>query len=90
MKQSNIILATLAVGGFMVATASQAKPSWAIEGVKIEKCAGVAKAGQNDCGAKGHDCAGKAVKDNDPNEWVYTPQGLCEKIAGGKVAVKKG
>ncbi|GAA4874704.1 DUF2282 domain-containing protein [Ferrimonas pelagia] len=55
-----------------------------------EKCAGVAKAGMNDCGALdgSHGCAGQAEMDNDPNEWVYVPQGTCEKI-GGKVAKVK-
>lgn len=52
-----------------------------------EKCAGVAMAGRNDCGALdgSHGCASSAKTDNDPNEWVYTPQGTCAKI-GGKVA----
>ncbi|MCC6220875.1 MAG: DUF2282 domain-containing protein [Deltaproteobacteria bacterium] len=53
---------------------------------KWEKCAGVSKAGKNDCGSidKSHDCGGLAKKDNDPNEWVFVPEGTCEKL-GGKV-----
>jgi len=52
-----------------------------------EKCLGIAKAGQNDCGAKdgSHGCAGQATKDADPKEWVYVPEGTCEKIVGGVV-----
>lgn len=52
-----------------------------------EKCAGIAKEGKNDCGAIDgkHNCAMQATKDNDPNEWVYVPQGTCDKITGGKV-----
>jgi len=50
-----------------------------------EKCHGIAKAGKNDCGANGHGCAGYAKVDNDENEWIYVPEGLCEKIAGGVV-----
>lgn len=55
-----------------------------------EKCAGVAKKGMNDCGALDgkHACAGQASKDNDPQEWVYVPEGTCKKI-GGKVAKVK-
>lgn len=55
-----------------------------------EKCAGVAKKGMNDCGALdgSHGCAGQAKMDNDPNEWVYVPQGTCKKL-GGKVAKVK-
>lgn len=51
-----------------------------------EKCAGIAKAGQNDCGANGHGCAGYAKTDGDANEWVYVPEGTCDKIVGGTVA----
>jgi uncharacterized membrane protein len=48
-----------------------------------EKCYGISKAGQNDCGTAKHSCAGKAAKDNDPAEWKYVALGTCEK-AGGK------
>lgn len=56
-----------------------------------EKCAGIAKAGQNDCGALDgkHDCAGKSTMDNSKQEWVYVPEGTCEKIMGGVVATIK-
>jgi uncharacterized membrane protein len=56
-----------------------------------EKCAGIAKAGMNDCGALDgkHECAGKASADNDPQEWVYVPEGTCTKIVGGTVAKVK-
>lgn len=50
-----------------------------------EKCTGIAKAGMNDCGANGHGCAGQAKVDGDANEWVYVPEGTCEKIVGGEV-----
>ncbi|MES2663327.1 MAG: DUF2282 domain-containing protein [Pseudomonadota bacterium] len=52
----------------------------------FEKCAGIAKAGKNDCAANGHSCAGQAKKDSDVNEWVYVPTGTCDKIVGGTVA----
>lgn len=54
-----------------------------------EKCKGVAKAGMNDCGANGHGCAGQAEVDSDVNEWVYLPEGTCEKIVGGVVKAPK-
>jgi len=31
-----------------------------------EKCFGIAKAGQNDCGTAKHACAGSSKADNDP------------------------
>jgi uncharacterized membrane protein len=53
-----------------------------------EKCAGVAKAGLNDCQANGHSCATFAKKDNDANEWIYLPVGSCKQI-GGTLVTKK-
>ncbi|HPE61999.1 MAG TPA: DUF2282 domain-containing protein [Thiolinea sp.] len=48
----------------------------------MEKCAGIVRAGMNDCGANGHACAGMAREDNDPDEWITLPKGTCGKIAG--------
>lgn len=58
----------------------------------MEKCAGIAKAGKNDCGTSKHACAGQATKDGEAEEWVFVPTGTCDKIVGGKVkaAAKKG
>ena len=47
-----------------------------------EKCYGIAKAGQNDCGTATHTCAGKAARDNAPDEWKYVPKGTCEQAGG--------
>lgn len=55
-----------------------------------EKCYGIAKAGQNDCGTATHTCAGKARKDNAPDEWKYVPKGTCEKVGGKKQPSKAG
>ncbi len=56
-----------------------------------EKCAGIAKAGMNDCGSLDgkHSCSGQSTRDNDDNEWVYVPEGTCTKITGGVVAKVK-
>jgi uncharacterized membrane protein len=87
-KVATTLASILAVGAVMTAGQAQAVPdapkAW-------EKCAGVAKKGMNDCGALDgkHDCAGQATKDSDPQEWVYTPEGTCTKIVGGKVAKVK-
>lgn len=49
-----------------------------------EKCYGIAKAGQNDCGGKysKHSCAGHAKVDNDPNDFKLVATGTCEKMGG--------
>ena len=52
---------------------------------EMEKCAGIAKAGKNDCGTAKSSCAGTSKMDNDPNAWIYVPKGTCDKIVGGKV-----
>lgn len=67
-----------------VAPAQAAKPGF-------EKCAGIVKAGKNDCGTAKHDCGGKASADADPAEWIYVPEGTCAKIVGATVvsAAKK-
>jgi len=40
----------------------------AAQGGDKEKCYGIAKAGQNDCGTAKHTCVGLAKKDNLPEE----------------------
>src|SRR5512141_155643 len=69
------VVAILAVAGAQAAHAQDAK-------APKEKCYGIAKAGQNDCGTARHTCAGKASKDNAPDEWKYVPKGTCEKVGG--------
>lgn len=56
-----------------------------------EKCYGIAKAGQNDCGGSGskHSCAGQSKTDKDPNDWKYVAKGSCEKM-GGKLKPAAG
>jgi len=49
-----------------------------------EKCYGIAKAGQNDCGnlAGTHSCAGQSKVDNDKGEWKYVAAGTCKSMSG--------
>ena len=75
-------IASLLALGLTSGTALAAKDN-------MEKCAGIAKAGQNDCGTSKHSCAGQASKDGDKEEWVYVPSGTCAKIVGGTVVAKK-
>ncbi|MBI2379590.1 MAG: DUF2282 domain-containing protein [Gammaproteobacteria bacterium] len=77
IKQTALAMACVAA----VATAlpaQAAKPG-------MEKCAGIAKAGKNDCGTSKHSCAGQAAQDGNAEEWVYVPTGACEKIVGGSL-----
>lgn len=83
-----LLAAALGAGALLLGGGAQAVPD---QPETWEKCAGVAMAGQNDCGALdgSHDCAGQAESDGDSNEWVYVPEGTCTKIVGGEVAATK-
>lgn len=87
MKKATILASTIA--GIMTISGSalavpDAPKEW-------EKCAGISKAGKNDCGAKdgSHECSGQAKMDNLDTEWVYLPKGVCEKVTGGMVVGTK-
>ncbi len=75
----NAAVATLLVAGMTTASVSAS----AAEEAK-EKCFGVAKAGQNDCGSKTskHSCAGQSKIDNDPADFKFVAKGSCEKMGG--------
>jgi len=51
----------------------------------VEKCAGIVKAGKNDCGTSKSACAGTSKADRDAEAWITVPKGTCERIAGGTV-----
>lgn len=57
-----------------------------------EKCWGVAKAGQNDCGsnATAHSCAGQSKATYDPNDFKVVKAGTCVKMGGSMVQGKPG
>ena len=77
MKKNNLFITAALSSVIILASTSAfaAKPGF-------EKCAGIVKAGMNDCGTSGHNCSGQAAKDNDSQEWIYVPEGTCKKIAG--------
>ena len=81
MKNRQIISAP--IGSLLVLGLST--PAFAADKMKMEKCFGIAKAGKNDCSSNksAHACAGQAVRDNDPMDFVAVPKGTCDKIAGG-------
>jgi uncharacterized membrane protein len=87
MKPSRLLIGS-ALAGLVAATlAAQAS---AEEKSPTEKCYGIAKAGQNDCGTARHSCAGKATTSNDPADWKYVPKCTCEKACGSLTPGGKG
>lgn len=85
MKNSNRMLIS-ALTGAVVLGASLSAPAMAADN---EKCAGVVKAGKNDCATSANSCAGQAKVDGNKEAWIYVPKGTCEKIVGGTVVAKK-
>jgi uncharacterized membrane protein len=73
-----------AVAGLLALGLAPAAGAQDAKGGEKEKCYGVAKAGQNDCGTATHSCAGKAKKDSAADEWKMVPKGTCEKMGGKK------
>ena len=75
-------IAQVAFAGLL--TAGLAAASGGALAAEKEKCFGVAKAGQNDCGGKHakHSCAGQSKVDMDKNDWKYVEKGSCEKMGG--------
>ena len=57
-----------------------------------EKCWGVAKAGQNDCGSNktAHSCAGHSKMDYDPNDFKVVKSGTCLTMGGSLEQGKPG
>ncbi|HWQ86510.1 DUF2282 domain-containing protein [Brevundimonas sp.] len=79
--QSRIILgagALLALGAS--SALAQSQPQAPARG-EMEKCYGVAKAGQNDCAAgPGTSCAGTSTRDYQGNAWKMVAKGTCTAI----------
>jgi uncharacterized membrane protein len=84
MKDTKTIMSS-AIAGALALGLAIASPSALAGKPGFEKCQGVAKAGMNDCGTSKHSCAGQSTSDADTEEWVYVPQGTCNKIVGGKI-----
>lgn len=89
MNKRHALIAAALASVCAAATTASAHGTPANKGEQ-ERCYGIAKAGQNDCGSAtgSHACAGMATKDNDPDEWKYVAKGTCEK-AGGKLLAEK-
>ena len=85
---NRLVLASVLAAAVTAPTLAVAAP--ALEPTfKAEKCFGLAKAGQNDCAAKGSaSCAGLGTVNADPDLWIYVPAGYCDRIVGGSKTPK--
>lgn len=83
---SSKLLHTAVTGLFALGAISFAASTLAAdEHANEEQCAGVIKAGKNDCATAHNACHGHVEKDADPMAWIYVPKGTCAKIAGARV-----
>jgi len=82
---SETLIRSAFAGLFAIGLAAASSASQAADTMGTEKCAGVVKAGQNDCGTSHSSCHGSIKADGDKEAWVELPKGSCEKIIGAYV-----
>ena len=74
------IPALIAIAGFGAANANDQASD-----PNMEQCAGIVKAGKNDCATSTNACHGHVTTDSDPEAWIYVPKGTCDRLVGGRV-----
>ncbi|MFO1207219.1 MAG: DUF2282 domain-containing protein [Burkholderiales bacterium] len=84
MSKSNTVVRSAVASLLVFGVATAATDALAAKGDN-EKCAGIVKAGKNDCGTSVSACAGTTKADNEKEAWIFVPKGTCEKIAGGRI-----
>lgn len=78
MNDQTTKLTGVAVVSAFAAALGIAASSQAATAADMEKCYGVAKAGENDCKAgEGTTCAGTSKIDYQGNSWKLVPKGTC-------------
>ena len=80
MKNDRLL--KLAVSGLFATGALAAAASAVAEVPGMEQCAGIVKAGKNDCATSTNACHGHVTTDANTEAWVYLPRGTCERFVG--------
>jgi uncharacterized membrane protein len=86
MKNSDLIIRSAFTGLMALGLATAGAQAAAAQ--PMEKCAGIVKAGKNDCGSGANACAGTSKRDGDKSAWILVPKGTCAKIVGGADVTK--
>jgi len=86
------MMARTAIAGLMTLGMISAGSAAAADDKDMEKCWGIAKAGQNDCGSNktAHSCAGQSKMNYDPNDFKAVKTGTCQTMGGSLVQGKAG
>lgn len=85
MSNKKLLMTSAIAGLLAVATSTTTFANASATPNDQEKCYGISKAGMNDCSAGANSCSGSAIKDNQPDAWLFLPKGLCERITGGSL-----
>jgi uncharacterized membrane protein len=85
----NESLLRIAVSGVLALSGALAASSAIAADDNQEQCAGIIKAGKNDCATSTNACHGHVSTDANPEAWIYVPKGTCSKLAGGRVVMVK-
>ena len=88
MSNRNSLYLLAVSSALALAGATTASVAFADDGDK-EQCAGIIKAGKNDCATKTNACHGHVEKDATADAWIYLPKGTCERLAGGRLVQVK-
>lgn len=92
MKKNKLLLKTAITAALSLGVVGSASAAFTAEEIAnnvklftkngLERCAGVVKAGLNDCPTSQHACAGLSDEDSDYEEYIWLPVGTCDKIVG--------
>jgi uncharacterized membrane protein len=86
MKNTDLIIRSAFTG--LMALGLAGVGGQAVAAQEMEKCAGIVKAGKNDCGSGANACAGTSKTNADKSAWIFVPKGTCARIVGGVDASK--
>lgn len=82
MNRSTLLRAALTT---LIAAGAASTATQSLADHHQEQCAGVIKAGKNDCATAANACHGHVTTDANPEAWIYVPTGTCAKIVGARV-----
>ena len=90
MRKSSVIVRA-AIGGLLaIGAGSLASTAYAADDHSgDEQCAGVIKAGKNDCATSMNECHGHSEIYASPMVWIYVPKGTCDRIVGAHLVKVK-
>jgi len=84
MSKNSSMLQVAISGVLALAGTAIASTAFAADDSK-EQCAGIVKAGKNDCATATNACHGHVTADANAQAWIYVPKGTCDRIVGGQV-----